>query len=133
MNSTATVDTRSAVFITFSGNCRQAFTSYHACFGGDLQMETFEQEVEGFLEKPVVKAVLTSSKLVLYGSDMVHNEGRRIGNYMAVLVSCASEQERLHYLEQLCVESSNHQPISNTGQALVEMVDRFDVRWMFAL
>lgn len=133
MNSTVTVDNRSAVFITFSGNCRQAFTSYHACFGGELQVETFEQEVEGFPEKPVLKAVLKSPKLVLYGSDLVHNEGRRTGNYMAVLVSCNSEQERCYYLKQLHVASLHHQSLTNEGQALIEIVDRFDVRWMFAI
>lgn len=128
-----TAETISGIFITFSGNCRQAFTSYQACFGGELYIETFEQAVEGFSEKPVVKAVLNSPKLILYGSDLVHNEGRRTGNYMAVLVSCTSEQERLHYLEQLRVQQTNHQPLTNTGQALVEMVDRFDVRWVFAI
>ena len=132
MNSTATVHTISAVFITFSGNCRQAFTAYHACFGGELHIESFEHHFEGFSAKPVVRAVLRSSKLVIQGSDLVHSEGRRIGNYMAVFVYCASEQERQHYLEQLCVEA-NHRESFNTGEALVEIVDRFDVRWVFAV
>src|SRR5690606_39451497 len=31
----------SAVFITFSGNCKKALTHYQSCFGGDLQFELF--------------------------------------------------------------------------------------------
>lgn len=133
MSIITSVHTQSSVFITFNGNCRQAFTAYHACFGGELHIEKFELEVEGLTEKPVVKAVLESPKLVLYGSDLVHDEGRRIGNYMAVLVSCESEQERIHYIEQLSAASSNRELVTNTGQALIEIVDMFDVRWLFAI
>ncbi|MFZ6023686.1 MAG: glyoxalase [Bacteroidota bacterium] len=127
-----TGDTHSSVFITFNGNCRQAFTAYHACFGGELYIESFEPALEGFPGKPVLKAVLKSSKLLIYGSDMVHNEGRRIGNYMALFVYCTSKQERQYYLQQLSAKARHHQSATNE-EALVEMVDRFDVRWVFAV
>ena len=37
----------SAVFLTFSGNCKKALTFYQACFGGTLQFETFGKELQG--------------------------------------------------------------------------------------
>lgn len=32
------------VFITFSGNCKEALAFYQACFGGILHLETFDEE-----------------------------------------------------------------------------------------
>jgi len=125
--------TRSSVFITFSGNCREAFMLYHKCFGGDLQMHLFEQPLPGFTVKPVLKAVLKSSKLLLYGSDMVYDEGRRIGNYMAVLIHCSNNEERCEYIEQLRNLTTRYQLVSDPQDALIEIVDRFDVRWVFML
>lgn len=105
---------------------------YHACFGGELHIETFEQQLVGFTEKPVVRAVLYSPKLMIQGSDLVHNEGRRVGNYMAILVTCSDHQERSSYVEQLLGKT---QPTSSMDatQPLLEIVDRFDVRWVFSV
>lgn len=133
MNKTMASYTTGSVFITFSGNCREAFMVYQKCFGGDLQVELFEQLLPGFPQKPVLKAVLKSSKLLLYGSDLVHDEGRRIGNYMAVLVYCSNKEERSEYIEQLRNQTVKHQIINNSYDAFIEIVDRFDVRWVFML
>lgn len=77
----------SAVFITFFGNCKQALTFYQSCFGGLLQFETFEKEIQGYRELPVVSGSLVSEKIIIHGSDLVHNEGRKIGNYILFICS----------------------------------------------
>nr|WP_294990503.1 hypothetical protein [uncultured Sediminibacterium sp.] len=122
----------SGIFLTFSGDCRQAFMLYHTCFGGELVIDAYTQNIEGYSVQPVIRAVLHSPKLVIQGSDLVYNEGRRVGNYMAVLIACNSCEERTRYIEQLY--DYNHSiNLTNSTEPLVEIVDRFDVRWMFAI
>ena len=45
---------RNGIFITFSGNCKAALTIYQACFGGVLHFKTFDDELDGYHEKPVM-------------------------------------------------------------------------------
>ncbi|MGY0041025.1 hypothetical protein [Pedobacter sp. NJ-S-72] len=75
---------RSVVFVTFSGNCKKALSFYQSCFGGLLQIETFEKELSGYIEKPVVSGSLVSDRIIIHGSDLVHNEGRKLGNYISI-------------------------------------------------
>lgn len=124
------VHTKSSVFITFNGNCQQAFVNYQACFGGELYMETFEKPIVGYTERPVVRAILDSPKLLIQGSDLVHDEGRRVGNYMAVFINCINHQERQYYINQLHGKTA---AADEASQPLIEVIDRFDVRWVFAV
>lgn len=132
MSKTETAYTKTGIFITFSGNCREAFAAYQTCFGGDLFVKLFDQPIEGFSDSPVIRATLYSDKIVLHGSDLVHNEGKRVGNNMAVLVNCTCNDERLVYLQQL--QNKNDAPLSiDEDQPMIEITDRFDVRWIFSL
>ena len=74
------------VFITFAGNCKKALTFYQTCFGGTLHFETFAQELRGYKEKPVIIGSLVANSIVIHGSDLVHNEGRKIGNYISIFL-----------------------------------------------
>ncbi|MES2419108.1 MAG: glyoxalase, partial [Bacteroidota bacterium] len=91
----------SAVFITFSGNCKKALTFYQTCFGGLLQFELFEKELPGYPEMPVVNGSLVSDRIVIHGSDLIHNEGRKLGNYMAIFLHCKNTAERKTLIEKL--------------------------------
>ncbi|MDF3078603.1 MAG: glyoxalase [Sphingobacteriaceae bacterium] len=123
------VGLRSGIFITFSGNCRRALTFYQSCFGGALQFETFGEELQGFAEKPVVSGSLVSDKITIYGSDLVHNEGRRVGNYISVFLLCKSAPERKRLIEKLAFDK----PGNDNGQKLVEVADGFGVTWVLGL
>lgn len=122
----------SAVFITFSGNCREALTYYQTCFGGSLQFQTFETEWHRHAEKPVVIGSLFSDKIIIHGSDLVHNEGRILGNYMAVFLHCRTVNERQVLIEKLEIKKE-HAAIDYKGHKLVEIIDIFEVRWILAV
>jgi PhnB protein len=117
----------SAIFITFSGKCKEALTFYQTCFGGTLQFQTFEKELPDYIEKPVVSGSLVADNMVIHGSDLVHNEGRIIGNYMAMFIQCATASARKELIEKL---SKNSFSISDDDEKLIEIVDAFDVRWV---
>lgn len=123
---------RSAVFITFSGNCKKALTFYQSCFGGVLQLESFKEELESYNEMPIVCGSLLADGITIHGSDLVHNEGRKIGNYMAVFLECKNSKDRTALIEKLAADKHLLEG-NNDAQNLIELTDVFDVRWVLAI
>lgn len=124
---------RSAIFITFSGNCKQALTFYQACFGGKLQFEIFEKELPGFNEKLVLSGSLVSDRIIIHGSDLVHNEGRIPGNNISVFLHCKNVYDRKVLTEKLAFGNKNLFIKHPDDQKLIEVTDAFDVRWMLGV
>ena len=124
---------KSAFFITFSGNCKKALTLYQKCFGGNLHFEYFDNPLVGFKETPVIKASLVSETITIYGSDLVHEEGRQIGNHVSIFVQCGNYSERLSYMQKLNSTIQHCSPKKYVEQKLIEITDPFDVRWIFGL
>lgn len=124
---------RSAIFITFSGNCRKALTFYQTCFGGTLAFETFKEEIEGYTDRPVITGCLVSDNLIIYGSDLVHNEGRTLGNYLSIFLQCNNTDDRQVLIEKLKLARHNHVNRHGEDQKLVELTDAFDVQWVLGV
>ncbi|PRD57008.1 glyoxalase [Sphingobacterium gobiense] len=123
----------SAVFITFSGNCREALAFYQTCFGGSLLFEPFETEWQGHPENPIVIGSLFSDSITIHGSDLVYNEGRKVGNYMAVFLHCKTVGERQSLIEKLGSGTAHSATVDQESQKLVEIIDMFEVRWILAM
>lgn len=123
----------SAVFITFSGNCKTALTFYQHCFGGTLHFETFDKALEGFRDMPVVSGSLVSDRITIHGSDLVPNEGRKLGNYISVFLHCKDIADREMLIEKL--EAGKRAPFQRRDgmQQLMEVCDAFDVRWVLGI
>lgn len=124
---------KTAIFITFSGNCKKALSFYQTCFGGLLQFETFEKEVDGYTEMPVVSGSLVSDSIVIHGSDLVPNEGRKIGNYLAIFLYCNSTNDRKELIKKLEFDKKNVVVNNDDDQRLVEVTDAFDVKWILGI
>lgn len=124
----------SGIFITFSGNCKKALTFYQTCFGGTLQFETFEKELQGYPEMPVVSGSLFSDNILIHGSDLVHNEGRKLGNYISIFLHCKTRADRTELIEKLESNKKNpfHKDQDQSDQKLIEITDAFDVRWILS-
>jgi len=123
---------RSGVFITFSGNCRKALTFYQSCFGGSLDFDRLDKKINGYSELPIVSASLTSPNVVIYGSDLVHDDGRKIGNYLSVFLPCTNVFDRGQLVAKL---TAGQQAVlgDNETDKLVEVTDIFDVRWILGI
>lgn len=121
----------SAVFIAFAGNCRQALFYYQQCFGGTLRIETVDLGVLGSGEKPVLTGTLVADTIVISGSDLVHTEGRTVGNHMAIFYDCGNRVQRRQLVEMLGCHPRYRQA-TDLDQPLIEVVDPFDVRWILA-
>lgn len=123
----------SGVFITFAGNCRKALHFYRDCFGGTVEFELFNTDLQGIRELPVVRGSLLSERIAIYGSDLVHNEGRRLGNYMSVFLPCSDCADRDQILRKLSTGPQLQKLNDRKDQSLIELIDPFDVRWVLAL
>ncbi len=123
----------SAIFITFSGNCRKALTYYQTCFGGTLQFETFEKELLGYTDMPVVSGSLVSDSIIIHGSDLVYNEGRILGNYLSIFLHCKTANDRQALIQKLELTSRDLVVANDDDQKLVEVIDAFDVRWVLGV
>lgn len=121
------------VFITFAGNCKKALTFYHTCFGGTLHFETFDKELQGYTEKPVISGSLVADNIVIHGSDLVHNEGRKIGNYISVFLPFKNTDERKVLIEKLRSNSTAWSTSNDEEQKLIEITDAFGVRWILGV
>lgn len=122
----------SAIFITFSGNCKKALTYYQNCFGGTLQFEMLEKVLKGYAEMPVVSGSLVSDRITIHGSDLVHSEGRTLGNYIAVFLHCKDAVDRQALIGKLRFNRKNA-IATYDDQKLVEVTDAFDVRWVLGI
>ncbi|MEO7215152.1 MAG: glyoxalase [Mucilaginibacter sp.] len=120
------------IFITFSGNCKKALTFYQTCFGGMLHFETFDHELHGYRETLVIHGSLVSPCIVIHGSDLVHNEGRKIGNYLSIFLPCKNIYDRRALLEKLGSDRCSA-VTRNYEDSLIEVTDAFDVRWVLGL
>ena len=119
----------SAVFITFSGNCKEALTYYQTCFGGKLHFELFEKQLPGYADLPVISGSLVADGITIDGSDLTHNEGRIVGNYMAIFLRCENADTRKELIEKLEFKKDNT-PARNYNEKLIEITDTFEVRWV---
>jgi PhnB protein len=124
---------RSAIFITFSGNCRKALTFYQTCFGGKLTLQSFEKKLQGYTGLPVVSGSLVSDSISIHGSDLVHNEGRKLGNYISIFLLFKNTHDRKELIEKLEFDKKNHFVKNYDDEKLVEVTDAFDVRWVLGI
>ncbi|WP_104383204.1 glyoxalase [Sphingobacterium sp. HMA12] len=123
---------RSGIFITFSGNCRKALMFYQSCFGGSLDFDRLDKKINGYSELPIVSASLISPSVIIYGSDLVHDDGRKIGNYLSIFLPCTNVADRGRLAIKL---TAGRQAIlgNNETDQLVEVTDIFDVRWILGI
>lgn len=124
---------RSAIFITFPGNCKKALTFYQACFGGKLQFQIFEKDLHDFTAILVISGSLVSDRIIMYGSDLVHDEGRIPGNHMSVFLLCKNNYDRKVLTEKLAFDNNNLFIKYSDNQKLIEVTDAFDVRWVLGI
>ncbi|WP_447769603.1 VOC family protein [Sphingobacterium faecium] len=123
----------SGIFLTFSGNCKEALTFYHSCFGGTLHFDTFTNQLQDFPKNPVIFGSLISKDIVIHGSDLVADEGRIIGNYLSVFLMCENVVYRNLLVEKLASSHYHFPKRHHDLQKLIEISDAYDVKWLLAI
>ena len=82
---------------------------------------------------PVISGSLVSDRIIIYGSDLVHNEGRKLGNYISIFLHCKNVADRKDLIEKLEFNKKGPLGKNYNDKKLVEITDAFDVRWMLGV
>lgn len=134
------------IYITFDGNCEEAFSFYKSAFGGEFQ------HVGRFKEMPQGEGAISftpeegnrimhislpiSKETILMGSDIGGEWGPSLkqGNNFSISVNANSKENA----DQLFVKLSNggkiNMPMNNTfwGSYFGTFTDKFGINWMIS-
>jgi PhnB protein len=124
-------------YLTFHGNCREAFTHYHLCLGGELGLLTVgaaqsDAEWTVPLSDKVLEATLSTHGFTLLGTDLVSEHGLAHGNAVSVFLECEQEEELKALFVGLATGGTVTQaPTQNLLKAwMASITDRFGVHWL---
>lgn len=124
-------------YLFFSGDCRQAFATYHQVFGGDLQVMTNgdvpeDARVPGAPADSVMHAAITlpGGGLLMGSDDPTGDGGPKLG--VAVSVSVADEGEAKRVFDALAEGGEVQMPLEATffSPAFGGVLDRYGVSWL---
>lgn len=122
-------------YLSFAGNCREAMNFYKECFGGELELKTFEEAPGGLMEdvskQQIMHARLTSGGLLLMGSDGLQGTPAN-GNVVNLNVNCSSEEQINLFFTNLSEGGNVTMPIADQfwGARFGMLVDKFGIAWM---
>lgn len=127
------------IYLTFDGNCREAFDFYRSCFGGDFsELETFrngppDMEVpEEYLDR-LMHVALPVGPSMLMGSDSAPGFGPPVvvGTNFSISVQLESREESDRVFASLADGGSVSMPMQDMfwGAYFGSVSDRFGVSW----
>lgn len=124
-------------YLTFNGNCREAMQFYQECIGGKLEWQTIgdsplSEQLPASMKKKILHASLRREGLLLMGTDMGAENGRRPGNTVSLMLDCSSEKEARDCYERLAKEGEPTHPLHITfwGSLLGDLTDRYGNQWL---
>lgn len=129
-------------YITFNGNCEQAFNFYKSVFGGECsKLVRFNetQHIEGATRVPEEKgnwirhaALPLNSDTTLYGSDSIHDISSDTGCNVKISIITDVQQEAERLFEGLSADGTVKIPLSTShwGVLYGSLIDKFGVHWL---
>ena len=125
------------VYLTFSGNCREAMNFYRDCIGGELYFQTIGDSplantMPEQMKKSILHSTLTKGPLVIMASDMVSNKGLQKGNNVSLMLNCSSETEVNGFYSKLSEGGEATHPLEITfwGAVFGDLCDKFGNQWL---
>lgn len=132
-------------YLTFAGNCEEAFNFYQSVFGGKFGYIGRFKEMPPMDGKPVPASegekimhisLPIGNNSVLMGSDSSEAFGHAtvIGNNFSISVSATSQNEADRIFNGLCDGGKVTMPMSNTfwGSYFGMCIDKFGIQWMMS-
>jgi PhnB protein len=133
-------------YLTFNGNCEDAFNFYRSVFGGEFVMLSRFKEmpptegnppVPDFMAERIMHVSLPLSKdAILMGSDAMEIPGRSFvrGNNLSVYVSAKSKEDADRFYAGLSAGGRGDMPMNTTfwGSYFGMLEDKFGIQWMIS-
>lgn len=128
-----------STYLTFDGNCRQAFEFYRSVFGGDFHVfSTFgdgppDMGVNEAEKNNVMHVSLPIGDSILMGSDSgAHGPPLNIGNNFSLSVTAESRENADQLLAAIAENGNVTMPMADAfwGAYFGMCTDQFGVSWM---
>lgn len=123
--------------LTFNGNCREAMTFYHKCFGGTLRFQTvgespLSENLPERMKDCILQATLSNRSILIMGSDMAPETGLINGNSVSLSVNCRSEEQAKKFYKKLSSGGKVNHPLMETywGSLFSDLTDKFGNHWL---
>jgi PhnB protein len=127
-------------YLNFSDNCEEAFTFYHAVFGGEAPQFMRFGDVPGEAEMPsqagakiMHVALPISSETILMGSDRPAEMGPvTVGDNVQISIQTESEEETQRIFNGLAAGGQVTMPLQDTfwGATFGMLTDKYGIHWM---
>ncbi len=133
-------------YLTFNGNCEEAFNFYKRVFGGEFSYlgrfnemppsEEGEEIPESEANKIMHISLPMSKETSLMGSDSsdVYGQATVIGNNFSISINAESKEEADRLYKELSDGGKQTMPMNTTfwGSYFGMLTDRFSVQWMIS-
>ena len=131
------------VYLTFNGNCEEAFNFYKSVFGGefawlgrfkDMPPQDGKTVPASEAEKIMHVSLPVSKETILMGSD--NSSGMEVplvaGNNFSISITSDSKQSADNFFSKLSAGGSVMMPMTDTfwGSYFGMFTDRFGINWM---
>ncbi len=124
-------------YLTFNGNCREAMTFYHECFGGELLFQTIGESplssnMSERMKNVILHSTLHNESFMIVGTDIVGSESIIKGNSISILVNCSSKEEAKKVYKKLAEGSITGNSLQFTywGALFGDITDKYDNHWL---
>lgn len=123
-------------YLTFDGNCEEAFNFYQSCFGGEITIiQRFGDAptpVADDYKKKIMHIELQAAPVHLMGSDGSPKHQVVQGNTVTFNLACASAEEQEEIFQKLAAGGKVSMPLEDTfwGSRFGMLTDKFGVHWM---
>ena len=129
-------------YLTFNGNCEEAFMFYKSVFGGEFtymgrfgEMPPGEQPLPDSVKNKIMHVSLPiSAETNLFGSDAAEAFGGvpKVGDNISISINAGSEQEADKLFNGLSADGTVTMPMNKTfwGAYFGMFKDKFGINWM---
>lgn len=127
-------------YLTFDGNCEEAFNFYKSVFGGEFlggirrfNSAPSEMERPESADDKVMHVSLPIGNTFLMGSDRMETHGPvNFGNNISISIIAESEEEAKKIFEGLSAGGKITMPLDKTfwNAYFGMLIDKFGIRWM---
>lgn len=131
------------VYLTFNGDCEEAFNFYRSVFGGEFPMLSRFSEMPADAGSPIDPedadkvmhvSLPISKETVLMGSDTGGEWAPKFkkGNNFSISITAVSKEEADRFFEQLSEGGQVTMPMDSTfwGDYFGMFTDKFGINWM---
>ena len=134
------------VYLTFNGNCEEAFNFYKSVFGGefgyvgrykDMPPVDGKTAPESEGNKLMHISLPISKETILMGSDSSDAFGHAtvIGNNFSISINTDSRSNADNFFKKLSAGGSSNMPMADTfwGSYWGMLTDKFGINWMISV